>query len=175
MLVNYEKAVETSNNFLGELMRFLHIETDGATVLRALKMIDPKTGYRRISREDWKYRIYRPNGSAFEPVSGIERRLINVTENDGELIPKKGGLPIIAFLRVKKKRVRLRLDRVGEQDTMRVVTNVGDGFFGTMAEEIRLLPGPNIVELTAPHIQGVRIFPNCSDGKSNIRDLQLCL
>ena len=171
MVVDFEKAAAARAEFVSELVEFLHLQPGEATMAKALAMIDPASGYRRVSHEDWRYKVV-------DAVDGLEplpakRKGNSLTETGGDILPWKNGVPFITFAGIDRQSVRLGVELVGEPDSVKVVVNVGAGFSGLMREFIKLKAGPNIVEITAPRISGIRVFPDATGGKSNIRDVRL--
>ncbi len=169
MLVNYEKAVAKPRQFVDELNEFLHLNADPSAQERAIEMINPEVGYRRLSAERWRHSVAKAEAFDRELVEyAATRKDHNILRVEGR-IQKTAENGFVEFSGLEAKRVFLTMTRDGNPDFVRVIVDVGKGFSGSMAEKVSLYRGGNVITVEAERICGIRVRPEFDGIWSNTR------
>ena len=175
MTVNYEEAVANPTQFVNEIISFLQLDAEDDARSRAIEMIDPKIGYRRLSSEHWDWTVHR--AETFDPANlqpiNLAPKVVNMRPVDGAMLPVDGQKAFFAFYGINRRRVHIAVNRKGDPAQVRLVVDVGNGFSGLMSEWPSLHEGKNIISIESPAIRAIRIFPEFDSGASNIGDVEI--
>jgi hypothetical protein len=177
MLVNYEKAAEKPDSFVDEMIEFLHLAVDARMRERAIQMINPAIGYRRASRESWKYSVskYDPRHEKKKDKNlKKHRENVNIVAKKGRLQKLDDKASFIEYSDIDGTKFDLFVTLEGKEEKIRVVVNVGSGYSRrNMGENISLFQGRNVVSISADSIKGIRIYPQFDGPWSNTKLFQL--
>jgi len=168
MLVDYEKATRKPSAFIDEVSSFLNISPDAEARERAERMVDPETGYRRLSAETWQHTLVKAEHfdfSGFRQVH-VKRRDINIVRENGRL-QRTADRAIIEFSGISSKKIVLTMVRDSDPTFVRVAVDVGKGYSANMADKVSLYRGGNAITIEAENIRGIHIYPQFDGVVSN--------
>ncbi|WP_163266359.1 hypothetical protein [Chelativorans alearense] len=170
VVVNYEKATREPRRFVDELASFLHIEPEESASQRAVEMINPEVGYRRVSHEDWRHSVAKAEQVDKAALTELrpKRRNVNISTVEGRLEKTNEGA-FVEFSEVDGARFHLGLVRDNDPDFVRISVDVGAGYSSNMTERVSLFRGGNIITVEATRIKGIRIYPQFDGPWSNTK------
>ena len=174
MLVDYDKATAKPEQFVQEISSFLHLPHDEGARARAIEMINPEIGYRRLSAERWRHAVNKAdlfNGTVLNAVD-VRRQDFNITRVEGRL-RKTHNNAFIQFTGLDGSRFWLAMNRDSEPDYVMIAVDVGRGYSHNMTEKVSLFCGKNYVSVEAVSIHGIRIYPQFNGIWSNTKLFQI--
>ena len=159
MLVDYEAALAEPDALVEGVARFLHLEPEPGRRAAARAMVNPRGGYRRVTREDWALRsLQGPGDDALEGMAPLTRRRNVGFKAEGGRLVRVNARPFMEFA-TPGPRCVLTLRRTGPSDAIRIGVDVGRGHSLNMVETVRLAEGENRFEITHERLAAVRVFP----------------
>ncbi len=170
MLVNYESAIGKPGAFIDELVSFLRLAPDADARGRAERMVDPQTGYQRLSSESWRHTVTKAENFDFTEFHkpDVKRRDINLTRSEGRL-QRTSDRALVEFSGLSAKKIVLSIVRDTDPTSVRVALDVGKGYSANMADTISLYRGGNAITIEAENIRGLHIYPQFDGIWSNTR------
>jgi hypothetical protein len=170
LLVNYEEAVSTPKKFVDEISSFLFLNPTAEQTTRALDMINPEVGYRRLSAETWRHSVSKADG--FQAGSLVEasaqRRDVNLTREEGRL-QRTQDRAFVEFSGLATKKLVLTMVRETDPTFVRIAVDVGSGYSSNMSEKVSLFRGNNAITIEAERIAGIHIYPQFDGIWSNTK------
>lgn len=170
LLVNYEDAISNPKKFVDEMSSFLFLNPTAEQTTRAIDMINPDVGYRRLSAETWRHSVSK--GDGFHPGSLVEasakRRDVNLTREEGRL-QRTQDRAFIEFSGLATKKLVLTMVRDADPTFVRIAVDVGNGYSSNMAEKVSLFRGNNAITIEAERIAGIHIYPQFDGIWSNTK------
>jgi hypothetical protein len=170
LLVNYEEATAKPKKLVDEMSSFLFLNPTAEQTARAIDMINPEVGYRRLSAETWRHSVSKADmfdSGALVETSG-HRRDVNLTREDGRL-QRTQDRAFIEFSGLSAKKLVLTMVRDSDPTFVRIAVDVGNGYSSNMAEKISLFRGANAITIEAERIAGIHIYPQFDGIWSNTK------
>jgi len=171
MLVDYEEATSKPDRFVQEVASFLHLPHDPDAVARAIEMINPEVGYRRLSAERWRHTVQKGESLKHATLTEVtsKRKDVGLSRVEGRLQKTGDRANFVQFGDLSGKRFWVSMRRDSDPGHVLISVDVGAGYSHNMADKVPLFLGANVVCIEAPSIRGIRIFPQFDGVWSNTK------